>query len=68
MPLSLDAEYRQPLSQLNDMGTSKRLKETYEYAPKGYLTSAPGSVNQTPDFKSMTKREFRGIREFDLEH
>ena len=50
------------------MGTSKRLKETYEYAPKGYLTSAPGWVNQTPDFKSMTKREFRGIREFDLEH
>lgn len=47
---------------------SKKLKEAYEYAPKGHLTSAPGSVNQSPDYKSTHMKEFYGIRDFDQDH
>ena len=43
MPVAVDSALRRPM--LNDLQAGKRLKETYEYAPKWHLTSAPGFEN-----------------------
>ena len=64
MPVAVDSALRK----LNDPHAGKRLKETYEYAPKWHLTSAPGFENQHPDFRSMTRKEFTGVRDTDLDH
>jgi hypothetical protein len=44
------------------------MKMYYEFGDKSHITSAPGSVNQSPDFKSIHRQNFVGIREFDREH
>lgn len=53
---------------MNDLSLSRRMKLDNEYGKKNHLTSAPGWVNQNPDFKTVTQNKFTKIKDFDDEH
>jgi hypothetical protein len=57
-----------PRSDLGKISVAKKMKHDYDQANRSHLTRAPGLTNSKPDFKTTFRKEFPGIKEFDLDH